>query len=480
MGGTFGSPLYELLIQFWFFYPFNDGGNNHEGDWEHITVSITPHARLDSVSAQRGLLTAAEVRAILGDEGMLPLDRLRIRNVAYYFHNNVMVLDYLAIEAGETMWRRARNNEGSIHIWEDTRYMDNAVRRRMALAGGRLATHPVAYIGGNNKGTDELLQFWPRFQRSYNRDSHGTYPFPGVWRKVGPLDATEKIFGDVVPRLRLDGSGRPDLSLPWYEMIADDRYLVYRREDIVLLPDWERLEPLVMEEPAIRRRTMSAERIGLALAVFGLIVAAYQVHDARRASQDLRRISDDLGVTTRTLDDVAHARPGRDLLPVPGREPRAVPERLTAAPADAGRAVAEGTVLGAYVFDELKTKEANDEPATRLEAAVILEKVEEKAAAMEEGVRIGAILAPPAVWAVRLARRQRGGAALVAGLLLIFGVGAGGPIVVAAQTDSRLQDYGYRDWLDLYNGRQRLQLWRDQRRESLPTIAPDVAFENVG
>lgn len=35
---------------------------------------------------------------------------------------------------------------------------------------------------------------------------------------------------------------------------------------------------------------------------------------------------------------------------------------------------------------------------------------------------------------------------------------AGGRIVGAAQTDSRLQDYGYRDWTDLYNARQRLHL----------------------
>lgn len=39
------------------------------------------------------------------------------------------------------------------------------------------------------------------------------------------------------------------------------------------------------------------------------------------------------------------------------------------------------------------------------------------------GLIVVAILAPPAVWAVGLARRQRGGAALVAGLLLIFGLG---------------------------------------------------------
>lgn len=39
------------------------------------------------------------------------------------------------------------------------------------------------------------------------------------------------------------------------------------------------------------------------------------------------------------------------------------------------------------------------------------------------GLIVLAILAPPAVWAIRLARRQRGGAAVIAGLLLIFGLG---------------------------------------------------------
>ena len=31
----------EVVIQYWIFYPFNDGYNNHEGDWEHINVIIT-------------------------------------------------------------------------------------------------------------------------------------------------------------------------------------------------------------------------------------------------------------------------------------------------------------------------------------------------------------------------------------------------------------------------------------------------------
>ncbi len=31
---------YELVIQYWFFYPYNDFGNDHEGDWEHINVVV--------------------------------------------------------------------------------------------------------------------------------------------------------------------------------------------------------------------------------------------------------------------------------------------------------------------------------------------------------------------------------------------------------------------------------------------------------
>jgi len=30
-----------LVIQYWFFYPYNDGWNNHEGDWEHINVLVS-------------------------------------------------------------------------------------------------------------------------------------------------------------------------------------------------------------------------------------------------------------------------------------------------------------------------------------------------------------------------------------------------------------------------------------------------------
>jgi hypothetical protein len=250
---------FELLLQYWFYYPYNDGANNHEGDWEHLTVSVTTerHAREDRelARAERGLLDSTDVEAIVGsDAAAVPVDSLTVRAVTYYFHNNALVVDYLGIAAGETMWRRARNNDGSVRIWEDTRYMDQAVRGRMTVGEARLATHPLGYVGGNNKGWDEVIQLWPRFYRSYNRDSHGTYPFPGVWREVGPVDATEKVHGDPVPRLRRDANGEPELWRPWYELIQDPRYQTYRADDMVLLPDWERLEPLVLADPVARRR----------------------------------------------------------------------------------------------------------------------------------------------------------------------------------------------------------------------------------
>ena len=35
-------PHFEFILQYWFFYPYNDAGNKHEGDWEHINVVISP------------------------------------------------------------------------------------------------------------------------------------------------------------------------------------------------------------------------------------------------------------------------------------------------------------------------------------------------------------------------------------------------------------------------------------------------------
>jgi leucyl aminopeptidase len=69
-----------------------------------------------------------------------------------------------------------------------------------------------------------------------------------------------------------------------------------------------------------------------------------------------------------------------------------VGDRIT--PRAAARAVAEGAVLGAYRFLELKSEPELEEPARKeLVQLVILEKVEEKAAEIEEGARVGAAVA---------------------------------------------------------------------------------------
>ena len=44
--GPDGYEGVRLVLQYWFFYPYNDGGNNHEGDWEHIHVIVSPKNRV--------------------------------------------------------------------------------------------------------------------------------------------------------------------------------------------------------------------------------------------------------------------------------------------------------------------------------------------------------------------------------------------------------------------------------------------------
>jgi leucyl aminopeptidase len=60
---------------------------------------------------------------------------------------------------------------------------------------------------------------------------------------------------------------------------------------------------------------------------------------------------------------------------------------------DAARAVAEGAVLAGYRFAEMKSAPPEDEAPVELDDFVVLEKVEDKVARVEEGVRIGAAAA---------------------------------------------------------------------------------------
>lgn len=248
-GGGAGGDRYQLVLQFWFFYPFNDAVNAHEGDWEHINVIVTTRAAAARApqppTSAAALHSAAEIARIL-DERFPAGDSLVIAAVEHYFHDSVVPLDYLAHGTGPA--RRTRRLTDPRHAWEDLDFVRRTIQTRLTYADGRLATHPIVYIGGNNKGPDELLTLRPRFHGSYKRNSGGSYPFPGVWQTVGPMGVTEKLHGSLVPRVR-QGAG-----LAWHELIDDPYFVHYRAADISLVPDWERLEALIFAREDVRLR----------------------------------------------------------------------------------------------------------------------------------------------------------------------------------------------------------------------------------
>jgi hypothetical protein len=213
---------YELIMQYWFYYPFNDGANNHEGDWEHINVVIT--VRSDTP----GLLEGEELREVLTDR---PLSDLIISRAEYYFHHYVMAVDYIRMGAYADSSSFEDHKQKHAGTYRNENKLWNEVRLR---ANHPVAsTHPLAFIGGDNKGSDQILAM----PGGKNRDSHGTYPFPGIYKSVGALNATEMISGDV-------NTGRALLNQRAY-----DTYL--GEGEIEILPDVEQLLPLVVRDDSI-------------------------------------------------------------------------------------------------------------------------------------------------------------------------------------------------------------------------------------
>jgi hypothetical protein len=239
---------YQLVLQYWFFYPFNDAVNAHEGDWEHINVIVATKAavaRADPREFGHAMHAAPEIERFLADN-YPAADSLVIAAIDHYFHDSVITLDYVAVSVPPVTSRRRVSDPR--YVWEDLDFTSRAVRMRLTYAGGRLATHPIVHIGGNNKGPDELLEVRPRFHGSFKRNSGGSYPFPGVWQTIGPMGVTEKVYGGVVPRVR---HGR---GLAWHELIDDPYYVRYTVADISLMPDWERVEDVVLMHPDVRYR----------------------------------------------------------------------------------------------------------------------------------------------------------------------------------------------------------------------------------
>ena len=163
---------YEFIIQYWFYYPFNDGGNNHEGDWEHINVVICPKNKVENY------LTADDVQNILhgawlDKEGTA--EELVIKRIENYFHHFVMPLDFSRpnVYQSKEAWQREMNERIEQRFGENDLLKKIRYRAYIDDAETQINTHPFIYIGGDNKGLDQIMQM----PGGTNRDSHGSYPF---------------------------------------------------------------------------------------------------------------------------------------------------------------------------------------------------------------------------------------------------------------------------------------------------------------
>ena len=111
-----------------------------------------------------------------------------IRRIDYYLHNKVMPLSFAEPNAyaPREVWQRQvrttpEERAGAKQMWEhirDRAYWDD----KETIVN----TSPVVFIGADNKGTDQVLAK----PGGANRDSHGSYPFPGLYTDIGPGGAT--------------------------------------------------------------------------------------------------------------------------------------------------------------------------------------------------------------------------------------------------------------------------------------------------
>lgn len=230
---------YEFVIQYWFFYPHNDGGNNHEGDWEHINVVISPIDRV------KDFLSANDIYKIF--EGA---ESLVIKRLEYYFHYKVMILDFSQpnVYIPKDEWNREIKNlqkdrKGKSWIWKKIRSMAYKDAEE-----SEINTHPFGYIGGDCRGYEQILST----PGGKNRDSHGNYPFPGVYREVGPANSSEKISACIdhwayYKKVSLNKIGDKNQFGRGNVIPFDDPY------KIAIIPDWERVIDLVVSNEETRK-----------------------------------------------------------------------------------------------------------------------------------------------------------------------------------------------------------------------------------
>ncbi len=239
---------YELILQYWFFYPYNDGGNNHEGDWEHINVVVSPKENVARY------LTAEEIKQIL-DGGWLGKEstpeELVIKRIENYFHHFVMPLDF----SSPNVYQPREDWEAEIDNRIEKRFGENDLLRKIRYRAYvdedeiRINTHPFVYMGGDNKGLDQIMQM----PGGTNRDSHGSYPFSGMYKDIGPAGATEQIATYVDHRDYFMERETHSESQP-REYKRGNVISFARSDRLEIVPDWERVIDLTKTNAEARHR----------------------------------------------------------------------------------------------------------------------------------------------------------------------------------------------------------------------------------
>jgi len=238
---------YELIFQYWFFYPTNDSGMDHEGDWEHINVVISPRSMVE------GGLSASVVGDVLdgtiSTDGSID-DPLVIKRVDYYFHEFVWPVDFSSpnVYLPEDEWQadvdsRPKDRFRQDDTWKKIRYMAYVDDAETVIN-----THPLGYIGADNKGLNQALEA----PGGSNQEPHGTYPFPGRYNNIGPGGTTDQVarYVDIREHLRsvADGTAPEGPTFQNREVIglADENRLR-------IVPDWERVVEEARADASVRR-----------------------------------------------------------------------------------------------------------------------------------------------------------------------------------------------------------------------------------
>ena len=241
-----GNWGYEFVLQYWFFYPYNDGYNNHEGDWEHINVFIKPLNKLHE------LLSKTDVRRILagGRSSDTAPDRLVIQRVDYYFHHKVMTLDYTRpnVYQPRKEWERQIKNMKKKRVAEDWIWRQIQYRAYWDVKEKKINTRPIGFIGGDHKSFGQLLEH----PGKSNAVSNGTYPFPGLYKNVGPAGAIEDISQTFDHREHFN-AGDPKRAVPKKGYRRGSVVGFASRDRIKILPDGERVVDLVKADTQARR-----------------------------------------------------------------------------------------------------------------------------------------------------------------------------------------------------------------------------------